>query len=73
MKKTKFLVKPDERFSTLQERMRKMLKLSNGSSIFMYINMSFVPSPEEMIGELNSLFSVHGELKVHYSLQEAWG
>jgi hypothetical protein len=61
--------------------MRKMLKLSSASTqdnhLFLYISESFVPSPEDSIGDLGDLFSSRGssglELKVNYSLQEAWG
>jgi len=72
LKKTKFLLSPTEQFGTLVERLRKMLKLT-GPSLFLYINQSFVPSLEDLIGELGDLFSVRGELQVHYSIQEAWG
>ncbi len=83
LKKSKFLISPMEQFSTLHERLRRMLKLNqtNGSgtssstpsSLFLYISQSFVPSPEDLFGDLRDLFCVRGELQVHYSIQEAWG
>ncbi len=84
LKKSKFLISPTEQFSTLHERLRRMLKLNqtNGSgvsgssmssSLFLYISQSFVPSPEDLFGDLRDLFNVRGELQVHYSIQEAWG
>jgi len=74
MKRNKFQVNPDELFGTLQERLRKMLQLEgSGASLFLYIHSSFVPGPEEVVGDLAELFSVRGELLIHYCLQEAWG
>jgi len=73
MKKSKFLLSRKEPFRILQEKMRRMLQLPPSSALFLYINSCFVPSPMDYIGDLNDLFSVRGELQIHYSLQEAWG
>ena len=73
MKKTKFAIASDQRFSSVTNFLRKMLKLSGtGGSLFLYINC-FVPSPDQLVGDLDECFSVRGELVVHYSFQEAWG
>jgi len=79
LKKTKFLMNADDRFAVAISFLRKVLKLSSGtgsaatSSLFLYVNAAFVPSPEERIGDLFDCFGTRGELVVHYSLQEAWG
>ncbi len=79
LKKSKFLISPKESFARLQEKLSKMLQLkdssssSSSSNLFLYLHQSFVPSPEDLIGDLHSLFSVREELILHYSLQEAWG
>lgn len=83
MNRRKFNISGKEQFGKLQEKLRKMLKLDSGSTstststsssqLFLYINESFVPSPDDVVGELSHLFSSRGELKVNYSLQEAWG
>lgn len=48
---------------------------SSSSSLFVYVNSAFVPSPTENIGDLYDCFGMknNGELILHYSLQEAWG
>ncbi|KAL7454618.1 hypothetical protein ACHAWC_006224 [Mediolabrus comicus] len=45
------------------------------SSLFVYVNSAFVPSPTENIGDLYDCFGMknNGELILHYALQEAWG
>mmetsp|Transcript_772 Transcript_772/g.1322 ORF Transcript_772/g.1322 Transcript_772/m.1322 type:complete len:204 (+) Transcript_772:300-911(+) len=87
LKKSKFLMNADDRFAVAIAFLRKVLKLSTSgtsssatgasamasSSLFLYVNAAFVPSPDERIGDLFDCFGVRGELVVHYSLQEAWG
>lgn len=77
MKKRRFQLSGKEQFGTLQAKLHRMLQLTS-SQLFLYINESFVPSPDDLIGDLDELFSSRGakgelELKVNYSLQEAWG
>ncbi len=73
MKKTKFQISADQRFASLTTFLRKMLKLDAGQSLFLYCNSAFVPSPDELLQDLNDSFAVRDELVIHYSLQEAWG
>jgi ubiquitin-like protein ATG12 len=75
MKKTKFQISADQRFSAVVAFLRKMLKLSGdgNGSLFLYVQSAFVPSHEELIGDLRDCFSVRDELVIHYSIQEAWG
>ena len=70
MKKTKFLISADQRFSSVITFLRKMLKMTNnGSSLFLYCNSAFVPGPDELVGDLRDCFNVRGELVIHYALQ----
>ena len=88
MKRNKFLVARTETFASLQTRLRKLIQqpqpksqlnlittLSSSPSpaLFMYLHTCFVPSLEDTIGQLFDLYHTSQELKVHYSLQEAWG
>jgi ubiquitin-like protein ATG12 len=73
MKKTKFQISADQRFASVAVFLRKMLKLDAGQSLFLYCNSAFVPSPDELLQDLNDSFAVRDELVIHYSLQEAWG
>jgi ubiquitin-like protein ATG12 len=85
MKRTKFLVARTETFASLQTRLRKLITQPSTSTtvatnvhnptppLFMYLHTCFVPSLEDIIGQLFDLYNTNQELKVHYSLQEAWG
>jgi ubiquitin-like protein ATG12 len=72
LKKNKFMLPGKEEFHTLQARLKRMLKLPTSSNLYLYINQSFIPSPEDLIGDLGDLFCVGEELQIHYSLQEAF-
>ena len=73
LKKTKFQISAHQPFAAVTAFLRKMLKLTDGASLFLYIQSAFVPGPEEIIGDIQKSFSVRDELVIHYSIQEAWG
>jgi ubiquitin-like protein ATG12 len=73
MKKTKFQIAADQRFSSVTAFLYKMLKLPSSSALFLYCSHAFVPGPESLLADLTDCFSVRDELIIHYSLQEAWG
>ena len=73
MKKTKFQLGSSQKFVTVQDRLRNMLRLSSGDSLFLYLSSSFCPGPDQLMGDLEDLFAIRGELIIHYSIQEAWG
>jgi ubiquitin-like protein ATG12 len=80
LKKTKFQIGADQPFGAVTQFLRKLLKLDasgsaggSSSSLFLYLASAFVPSPDEIIGDLQTTFAVRDELVIHYSLQEAWG
>ena len=73
LKKAKFQISAHQPFAAVTTFLRKMLKLADGSALFLYIQSAFVPGPEEIIGDLQKSFSVRDELVIHYAIQEAWG
>jgi ubiquitin-like protein ATG12 len=73
LKKAKFQISADKRFSAVYAFLRKMLKLPDGAGLLLYCQSAFCPSPDQLVGDLKDAFAVRDELVVHYSLQEAWG
>jgi ubiquitin-like protein ATG12 len=69
MKKTKFLIGANQPFSSVISFLRKMLKMGNESSLFLYCNSAFAPGPDECVGDLRDCFNIRGELVINYSLQ----
>jgi ubiquitin-like protein ATG12 len=81
LRKSKFLMSSSDEFRVATSFLRKLLKLDASTTstnktsmppLFLYIH-SFVPSPDQRMGDLMDCFGVRGELVVHYSLMEAWG
>ena len=70
LKKTKFQIRADQRFASVIQFVRKMLRVD---TVFLYCHSAFVPSPDQLVGDLRDCFLVRDELIIHYSLQEAWG
>jgi ubiquitin-like protein ATG12 len=75
LKRAKFQISADQRFSSLHTFLRKQLKIQeqSQSNLFLYCQSAFVPSMDCLVGELRDCFAVRNELVIHYSLQEAWG
>jgi ubiquitin-like protein ATG12 len=73
LKKSKFAIAADQRFASVVAFLRKMIKAESSTSLFLYCNSAFCPSPDELLQDLSDCFSVRGELVIHYSFQEAWG
>jgi len=70
LKKTKFTIRADQRFASVIQFVRKMLKVD---TVFLYCHSAFVPAPDQLVGDLRDCLAVRDELVIHYSLQEAWG
>jgi ubiquitin-like protein ATG12 len=75
LKRSKFQISADQRFSSVHTFLRKQLKIQENaqSNLFLYCQSAFVPSMDCLVGELRDSFAVRDELVIHYSLQEAWG
>lgn len=71
LKKAKFQISADKRFSAVYSFLRKILKLPDSTGLFLYCQSAFCPSPDQFVGDLKEAFAVRDELIVHYSLQEA--
>ena len=78
LKRSKFKMNADDEFMVAISFLRKLLKLTTDekgtiSPLFIYVNSTFMPAPDERIGDLFDCFAKTGELVLNYSLQEAWG
>ena len=71
LKKTKFAIAGQEPFSTLVAFVKQ--QIHKQSAVFLYVNASFCPSPEAIIGDLFACYKISGELIINYAVSEAWG
>lgn len=73
MRKAKFMIGGDERFSAVAGFLRDQLKLSESDRLFLYCDSAFTPSPDEPLRDLYECFGSRGELIVNYSMTGAYG
>ncbi|PKK26076.1 autophagy related 12 [Columba livia] len=65
-----------ERTRTIQglvDFIKKFLKLMASEQLFIYVNQSFAPSPDQEVGTLYECFGSDGKLVLHYCKTQAWG
>mmetsp|Transcript_18586 Transcript_18586/g.55710 ORF Transcript_18586/g.55710 Transcript_18586/m.55710 type:complete len:186 (-) Transcript_18586:110-667(-) len=69
----KFKMSVTNTFQAVIDSLRKHLELGSSASLFLFINSTFQPNPEERILDLFKCFQVNGRLVVNYCLDQAWG
>ncbi|WAR61153.1 hypothetical protein PtB15_13B405 [Puccinia triticina] len=73
MKQNFFKITSSNRFQAVIAFLRKELRLKPTDPVFLYINSSFSPAPDETVANLFKCFSTDGHLIVNYSSTAAWG
>lgn len=73
MKKKKWAVDADKPISWIMEFIKKYLKLEPDEHLFLYVNQSFAPSPDQTVKNLYECYSTEGKLVLHYCKSQAWG
>ena len=73
LKQSKFRVSTNKKIAHLLGLVRKAASFEPGQSIFIYINQSFAPSPDQTIQNLYDCYACDNKLVLHYSITVAWG
>eukprot|EP01098_Paradermamoeba_levis_P011530 TRINITY_DN4944_c0_g1_i1.p1 TRINITY_DN4944_c0_g1~~TRINITY_DN4944_c0_g1_i1.p1 ORF type:complete len:116 (+),score=26.70 TRINITY_DN4944_c0_g1_i1:90-437(+) len=73
IKPTKFKLLASCTFQNVIDFLRKQLAYSTSDSLFIFINSTFQPNPEEVVLNLFKCFHVNGTLVVNYCTTPAWG
>lgn len=73
MKRRKWTVDHDKTIAWIISFLRKYFKLDASESLFLYVNQSFAPSPDQVIRNLYECFGTDGKLILHYCQTQAWG
>ena len=73
MKEKKWAVDANKPVAYLSEFIRKYIKCEPSESLFLYVNQTFVPSPDQVISNLFECFGTDGKLVLHYCKSQAWG
>uniref|UniRef100_A0A8D0HNX0 Ubiquitin-like protein ATG12 n=1 Tax=Sphenodon punctatus TaxID=8508 RepID=A0A8D0HNX0_SPHPU len=73
MKTKKWSVERTRTIQGLVDFIKKFLKLMASEQLFIYVNQSFAPSPDQEVGTLYECFGSDGKLVLHYCKSQAWG
>ncbi|KAK1150662.1 ubiquitin-like protein ATG12 [Acipenser oxyrinchus oxyrinchus] len=73
MKTKKWSVERSRTVQALGLFIKKFLKLEPAEQLFIYVNQSFAPSPDQEVGTLFECFGSDGKLVLHYCKSQAWG
>uniref|UniRef100_A0A8D8AX26 Ubiquitin-like protein ATG12 n=1 Tax=Culex pipiens TaxID=7175 RepID=A0A8D8AX26_CULPI len=73
LKQKKWAVDQEKPISAIIKFIHKYLKLEPGEKLFLYINQTFAPSPDQIIKNLYECYGANGKLVLHYAKSQAWG
>ncbi|KAJ9081320.1 Ubiquitin-like protein [Entomophthora muscae] len=73
MKRNHYNIKTTFKFRALTNFLRKELGYKSSESLFLYVNSSFAPSPDESVSNLFKCFQVDNQLIINYCTSQAWG
>ncbi|XP_066601361.1 autophagy protein 12-like [Prorops nasuta] len=73
MKQKKWSVSQDFTIARVSGFMRKYLKLESNEQLFLYINQTFAPAPDQTVKNLYECYGTDGKLIIHYCKSHAWG
>ncbi|KAM4703992.1 ubiquitin-like protein ATG12 [Rhinophrynus dorsalis] len=73
MKNKKWTIERTRTVQGLMDFIKKYLKLDSAEQLFIYVNQSFAPSPDQEVGTLYECFGSDGKLVLHYCKSQAWG
>ncbi|XP_062321903.1 ubiquitin-like protein ATG12 [Osmerus eperlanus] len=73
MKTKKWSVEKGRTVQSLSLFIARFLKMDANEQLFIYVNQSFSPSPDQEVGVLFECFGSDGKLILHYCKSQAWG
>ncbi|KAF9531353.1 ubiquitin-like autophagy protein Apg12-domain-containing protein [Crepidotus variabilis] len=73
MKQNMYKISAQNRFQAVIQFLRKELGWPAGDPLFLYINSTFSPAPDDTVLNLYKSFATESFLIVNYSTTPAWG
>uniref|UniRef100_A0A2M4AXE3 Ubiquitin-like protein ATG12 n=1 Tax=Anopheles triannulatus TaxID=58253 RepID=A0A2M4AXE3_9DIPT len=73
LKQKKWSVDQEKPISAIIKFIHKYLKLDPEERLFLYINQTFAPAPDQIIKNLYECYGTNGKLVLHYAKTQAWG
>ncbi|KAK2579212.1 hypothetical protein KPH14_008183 [Odynerus spinipes] len=73
MKQKKWAVNQDEQIGKVSNFVWRYLKLDSSERLFLYVNQTFAPAPDQTVKNLYDCYGSDGKLIIHYCKSPAWG
>ncbi|CAG2168736.1 unnamed protein product [Oppiella nova] len=73
MKKKNWKVDSNRTIGWINEFIKRYIKLEANESLFLYVNQTFSPSPDQTVRNLLECFGSDGKLVLYYAKSQAWG
>ncbi|XP_031845952.1 autophagy-related 12 [Nomia melanderi] len=73
MKQKKWSVNQDSCIGKISDFVRRYLKLESSEKLFLYVNQTFAPAPDQVVKNLYDCYGADGKLILHYCKSQAWG
>ncbi|KAJ8682768.1 hypothetical protein QAD02_018560 [Eretmocerus hayati] len=73
MTKKKWSVGEDKTIGSISEFIKKFIKMGPEERLFLYINQTFAPAPDQTVKNLFDCYGTDGKLIIHYCKSQAWG
>ncbi|CAD7083268.1 unnamed protein product [Hermetia illucens] len=73
MKKRRWAVDQEKPISWIMKFVHKYLKLDPEEKLFLYVNQTFAPSPDQIVKNLYECHGTNGKLVLYYCKSQAWG
>ena len=73
MKQKNWAVEGNHTVAWLVAFIKKYLNVDSSTSLFLFVNQAFSPSPDHTLSSLHQCFTTSDKLVIHYSTTNAWG
>ncbi|GAA6061167.1 hypothetical protein JCM10212_005753 [Sporobolomyces blumeae] len=73
MKQNLYKISASHKFQAVIAFLRTQLNFKPSDPLFLYINSSFAPAPDDLVSSLFACFGTDNQLIVNYSSTQAWG
>ncbi|XP_029049845.1 autophagy protein 12-like [Osmia bicornis bicornis] len=73
MKQKRWTVSQDQCIGKISDFVRRYLKLDSNEKLFLYVNQTFAPAPDQVVKNLYNCYGADGKLILHYCKSQAWG
>jgi len=73
MAKKKWVVSPEQTVGWISGFIKRAIKLGAEERLFLYINQTFAPAPDQTVKNLYECYGTDGKLIIHYCRSQAWG